>query len=69
MQLDLSSTIVFVGPNNSGKTSALQAISLCNFGLKRWYEVRKSQTSNAKERTGVPINRKNLYNISVPSLI
>lgn len=68
MQLDLSSTIVFVGPNNSGKTSALQAISLWNFGLKKWIEARKTKTSKAKKRTGVPINRKDLYNIPVPSL-
>jgi len=66
-ELDLSSVVVFVGPNNSGKTSALQAISLWEFGLRKWYEL-KGKVSKAKERTGAVINRKDIYNIPVPSL-
>lgn len=66
--IELSPNVVFVGPNNSGKTSALQAIALWNYGLKKWVELRKTKKSTAKKRTGVPINRKDLYNIPVPSL-
>ncbi|GAB4132279.1 MAG: ATP-binding protein [Raineya sp.] len=66
--LDLSSVVVFVGPNNSGKTSALQAISLFDLGLRKWVELKGTKTSKAKKRTGAAINRKDIYNIPVPSL-
>lgn len=67
-ELDLSSVVVFVGPNNSGKTSALQAISLWDLGLRKWIEQRKTKSSKAKKRTGAPINRKDIYSIPIPSL-
>lgn len=63
--LDLSQTVVFAGPNNSGKTSALQAIALWNIGLRKWNESKK--VSKAKKRPGVAINRKDLLPIPVPS--
>lgn len=63
--LDLSQTVVFVGPNNSGKTSALQAITLWGLGLIKWAEAKKE--SKAKKRVGVAINRKDLFSIPVPS--
>jgi len=66
-ELELDSSVVFVGPNNSGKTSALQAIYFWAFGLKKWYE-QKGTASNAQKRTGAVINRKDIYNIPVPSL-
>jgi len=66
-ELELDSSVVFVGPNNSGKTSALQAIYFWAFGLKKWYE-QKGTGSNARKRTGAVINRKDIYNIPVPSL-
>ncbi len=64
-EIDLSSSVVFVGPNNSGKTSALQAITLWGIGLRKWAEVKK--TSTAKKRPGVAINRKDLLTIPIPS--
>ncbi len=36
VEIELGSPVVFVGPNNSGKTTALQAISLWYLGLQRW---------------------------------
>ncbi|MCD6311695.1 MAG: AAA family ATPase [Elusimicrobia bacterium] len=63
--IDLSSSVVFVGPNNSGKTSALQAITLWGIGLRKWAEAKK--TSTAKKRPGVAINRKDLLTIPIPS--
>jgi predicted ATP-dependent endonuclease of OLD family len=30
VEIELGDTVVFVGPNNSGKTAALQALSLWN---------------------------------------
>ncbi len=53
---ELADTIVLAGPNNSGKTTLLQAIATWNLALQKWRE-RRSGTS-AKRRTGVPITRK-----------
>lgn len=65
VEIDLGDSAVFIGPNNSGKTSALQALALWNIGVRRWAE--KRERSSASERTGVTINRKDLTAIPVPS--
>ena len=66
VEIDLGSPVVFVGPNNSGKTSALQALALWNVGLKRWTEKR-SGASAAKSRIGVAVNRHDLLAVPVPA--
>ncbi|NMB81350.1 MAG: AAA family ATPase, partial [Ignavibacteria bacterium] len=63
--IELSQTVVFVGPNNSGKTSALQAIALWDLGVRKWIEAKKD--SSAKQRRGVPINRKDILSIPITS--
>ncbi len=63
--LDLGNAVVFIGPNNSGKTSALQALTLWDLGWRKWVEKRDS--SKASERSGVTINRKDLNTVPVPS--
>lgn len=63
--LELGSAAVLFGPNNSGKTSALQAMTLWDVGWRRWAE--KRDDSSASERKGVAINRRDLYPIPVPS--
>ena len=40
VEVELGSPVVFIGPNNSGKTSAMQALALWDIGLKRWNERR-----------------------------
>ena len=32
--IELGKSVVFIGPNNSGKTSALQALALWDVGLR-----------------------------------
>ena len=64
-ELDLGSAAVFIGPNNSGRTTALQAMALWDIGCKRWAE--KRDKSSPTERTGVTINRRDLFAIPVPS--
>jgi len=66
-EIELDSSVILVGPNNSGKTSALQAITLWDLGLKKWAE--KRSTSNAKKRVGVTINRRDLFAVPIPSAI
>jgi hypothetical protein len=64
VELELGDASVFIGPNNSGKTTALQALALWDIGWRRWAE--KRDKSAASERQGVTINRRDLYAIPVP---
>ena len=64
-EIELGNPVVFIGPNNSGKTSALQSLALWDIGLKRWNEEYKDRTTPAK-RSGVTINRRDLVAIPVP---
>lgn len=66
VEIELGPRVVFVGPNNSGKTSALQALSLWNAGVRRWVEKRGSGNI-PKERVGVTLNRRDLIALPVPA--
>ena len=66
VEIELGSPVVFVGPNNSGKTSALQALALWDIGLKRWNE-RRSGRVTPEERPGVTVNRRDLVAIPMPN--
>ena len=66
VEVELGNSVVFIGPNNSGKTTALQALALWEIGLKRWNESRKGKT-NPERRLGVVINRRDLISVPVPS--
>ena len=57
VEIDLGSPVVFIGPNNSGKTSAMQALALWDVGLKRWNEKRAGK-STPEKRPGVTVNRR-----------
>ena len=63
--IELGPVTVFCGPNNSGKTAALQAIALWRLGIQTWQAERR-KASTARERVGVPINRRDLVSIPVP---
>ena len=36
--IELGQAVVFIGQNNSGKTTALQAMALWDVGLRKWNE-------------------------------
>ena len=66
VEIELDSPVVFVGPNNSGKTSALQALALWRLGVRRWVE--NGPDSNAPEpRLGATVGRRDLLAAPVPS--
>ena len=65
VEIELGSPVVFIGPNNSGKTSAMQALALWDIGLKRWNEKRSGKTTSEK-RPGVTVNRRDLVAIPIP---
>jgi len=64
-EIELGKAVLLIGPNNSGKTTALQALSLWDIGLRRWNEKRKGKSSPEK-RPGVTVNRRDLVSIPVP---
>lgn len=67
IDVELGNPVVFIGPNNSGKSTALQALALWNIGLQQWAEKR---TGKARvKRPGVTINRRDLIAMPVPSAI
>jgi energy-coupling factor transporter ATP-binding protein EcfA2 len=63
IDIELGQRVLFVGPNNSGKTSALQALALWEQGVKRWVERRGLQAP--EKRSGVALNRKDLTSVPV----
>ena len=66
VEIELGNPVVFVGPNNSGKTSAMQALALWDIGVKRWNEKRSGKSAPEK-RPGVTVNRRDLFSIPHPS--
>ena len=66
VDIELGQSVVLIGPNNSGKTTALQALALWDAGLKKWSEKRLGQSSPEK-RPGVTLNRRDLISIPVPN--
>ena len=64
--IELGKSVVLIGPNNSGKTTALQALALWDVGVRQWNAKRGGKAS-PKKRPGVTINRRDLVSIPVPA--
>lgn len=62
-RIELDHPAVLIGPNNCGKTSAIQALALWSQAVRTWYDVRKD--SAAKERTATSLNRLNIVAVPV----
>ncbi len=66
VELELGDRVVMIGPNNAGKTTALQALALWDVGVRRWVEKRGTGKI-PKKRSGVTINRRDLMGVPVPT--
>lgn len=62
-RIELDHPAVLIGPNNCGKTSAIQALALWSQAVQTWYDVRKA--SSAKERTATALNRLSIVAVPV----
>ena len=65
VEIELGNPVIFFGPNDSGKTTALQALAVWDVGLRRWNERRKGKATPEK-RSGVTINRRDLIAVPIP---
>ncbi|GHU40824.1 ATPase AAA [Spirochaetia bacterium] len=66
IHIDLSHPTVLIGPNNSGKTSVIQAITLWSQGVKSWFEKKgDSNKIKTRERYAAGINRLNILEVPV----
>jgi AAA15 family ATPase/GTPase len=63
--IDFKQSVLIIGPNNGGKTTLLQAISLFALALRAWGTQRVNKKSKAQKRTGVAINLEELLNIPI----
>ena len=52
VEIELDGAVVLIGPNNSGKTSAMQALALWDIGLRRWLERRSGGSAPEGEAAG-----------------
>lgn len=64
LDISLANPVVFIGPNNSGKTTAMQALALWELGLRRWNE-RWGERKASEERPGVTVNRRDITAIPI----
>jgi ABC-type lipoprotein export system ATPase subunit len=65
VEIELGKAVVLIGPNNSGKSTVLQALALWETGLRQWNAKRGGKASPEK-RPGVTINRRDLISIPIP---
>ena len=66
VSIELGSPVVFIGPNNSGKTTALQALALWGMAHQLQREIKERKPPN---RIGFAINRQNFFAAPLPDTI
>ena len=64
VHISLKNPSVLIGPNNAGKTTVIQALSLWSRAVSSWYE-KKGSKHKKMERVSVGINRLNILDIPV----
>ncbi|MFA5187398.1 MAG: AAA family ATPase [Patescibacteria group bacterium] len=67
--VELGQAVVLIGPNNMGKTTALQALALWDAGLRAWVTEYGTSGKTPKKRPGVTINRKDLMALPIPNAL
>ena len=66
LRIDLDHPAVLIGPNNAGKTSVIQALSLWNRGIREWYDKKGGPgKKGGQERISSGINRLNILDVPV----
>lgn len=68
-EFSLEPLTLLAGPNNSGKSTLLQAAMVWNLGLQKWWEKKgPGSGSKAKDRPGAAITRQEFTALPLPSM-
>ena len=68
-EFPLAPLSLLAGPNNSGKSTLLQAAMVWNLGMQKWWEKKgPGSGSKAKDRPGAPITRQEFTALPLPSM-
>ena len=62
-RIELDHPAVLIGPNNCGKTTAIQAITLWSQAVRTWFDAKGK--APPKERTATSLNRLNIVSVPV----
>ena len=62
-RIELDHPAVLIGPNNCGKTTAIQAIAFWSQAVGTWFEAKGKSTP--RERTATSLNRLNIVSVPV----
>ena len=62
-RIELDHPAVLIGPNNCGKTTAIQALALWSQAVRTWFEAKGK--SRPKERPATSLNRLNIVSVPV----
>ena len=62
-RIELDHPAVLIGPNNCGKTTAIQAIALWSLAVRTWHESKGK--APPKQRTSTSLNRLNIVSVPV----
>ncbi|HNI45231.1 MAG TPA: AAA family ATPase, partial [Chitinophagales bacterium] len=63
--IDLENISILIGANNSGKTSAIQALALWSWAIKIWFEKKGTTKSKLEKRKGVALNRLEIAQVPI----
>ena len=63
---ELNQSVVFIGPNNSGKTSIFQALCLWETGVRKYLESKR--LGHLNKTNGVTLNRQVLINTPIDNM-
>ena len=68
-EFPLEPLTLLAGPNNSGKSTLLQAAMVWNLAMQKWWERKgPGSGSKAKDRPGAPITRQEFTALPLPSM-
>ncbi|RKZ48593.1 MAG: hypothetical protein DRR08_31590 [Candidatus Parabeggiatoa sp. nov. 2] len=63
--IELEQPSVLIGPNNSGKTTVIQALALWRLGITKWYQERFNSTNISS----IGLNRLDIPQVPVLQLL